>query len=175
MNTCIYIFIRVHAYVYVFMCVNRNIYIQTCLHLYFYICLYTESCKITQTTPVNYNANFGFYSLHICNSFPLYEDPGSHCPIYPSLSEPRPSVTSAYLIAAGKSLACEVAPLALVTPHHQWMTALFIDDLWPLAGICGCSCRLSLDTSLHLTQALSPLLGCGGWGAILVPWGMQIL
>lgn len=66
----LYIFIHVHAYVYVFMCVNRNIYVQTCLHLYFYICLYTESCKFTQTAPVNCKVNFGFYSLHICNSFP---------------------------------------------------------------------------------------------------------
>lgn len=69
--------------------------------------------------------------------------------LYPASLWPTPVIT------AGTS--CGAAPQALVTLHRWWLVGLFIHNLW--------TCRhFSLVTPLHLTQALSLLLGCKGWG-----------
>jgi hypothetical protein len=146
---------------YIFMCICIHIQ-ETYTYRHVYICIYFCICVIywklqfIQTVSVNYKVNFGFYSLHICNSSLIERATVLvvlHAP--PSLTVPRLTVTNTCLITAGTS--CGAAPQALVTLHRWWLVGLFIHNLW--------TCRhFSLVTPLHLTQALSLLLGCKGWG-----------
>ena len=169
----LYIFIHVHAYVYVFTCVNGN------THMFIYICI-SLSAWILKAAGSHRQLQWitrlilAFILYIFVTLFPdvrtvvltvLYI-PHLLCPTIPPECDQHLSHRSWHIpcLWSCSSGSCHSPPPVNDCPVY-WC---------PLAGIGG-SCRLSLDTPLHMTQALSSLLGCGGWGAILVPWGMQIL
>lgn len=171
----LHMFIHVHAYV--FRCVNRNTHTYRHVYIcsYFCICLYTENYKTTQTAPVNHRVNFGFYSLHICNSFSWCEDPG--LTVLHTLMYCTPPLANACLITAGTSLPGKLF-LRLLALHtaDEWMIALFIpnlcEELWPTFAVVLEGSWVQLCTWLKLC------FSC--WAAkdevlSLFHWGMQLL